>query len=44
MNVRDDVLILEIGSNGGWDNYRQLISRSDAMIQNAGCDLFDHSG
>lgn len=37
---KNDILILEIGSNGGWDNYRQLISQYDAMIQNAGCDYF----
>lgn len=37
---KDDILILEIGSNGGWDNYRQLISQYDAMIENAGCDYY----
>ncbi len=37
---RGDILILEIGSNGGWDNYQQLISQYDAMIQNAGCDYY----
>ncbi len=37
---KGDILILEIGSNGGWDNYRQLISQYDAMIQNAGCDYY----
>lgn len=37
---KEDILILEIGSNGGWDNYRQLISQYDAMIQNAGCDYY----
>ena len=37
---KGDILILEIGSNGGWGNYRQLISQYDAMIQNAGCDYY----
>ena len=37
---KNDILILEIGSNGGWENYRQLISQYDAMIQNSGCDYY----
>lgn len=37
---KGDILILEIGSNGGWDNYRQLISQYDSMIQNAGCEYY----
>lgn len=37
---KNNTLILEIGSNGGWENYRQLISQYDAMIQNSGCDYY----
>ena len=37
---KNQSLILEIGSNGGWENYRQLISQYDAMIQNSGCDYY----
>lgn len=38
---KDDILILEIGSNGGWDsNYQMLILQYDAMIQSAGCKYY----
>lgn len=34
-----DVLVLEIGSNGGWDgDYKTLISQYRAMIKHAKCD------
>lgn len=34
-----NVLILEIGSNGGWDNrYKRLANQYRAMIEHAGCD------
>ncbi len=33
-----DVLILEIGSNGGWNNdYKELIAQYRAMIRHSGC-------
>lgn len=33
-----DILILEIGSNGGWDNkYKRLINQYRAMIEHSGC-------
>ena len=33
-----DILILEIGSNGGWDNkYKRLIKQYRAMIEHSGC-------
>ncbi len=36
-----DILILEIGSNGGWgDNYQQLILQYDSIILNAGCKYY----
>lgn len=37
----DDILILEIGSNGGWGNdYDTLIEQYHAMINYAGCDNY----
>lgn len=36
-----DILVLEIGSNGGWDqDYAVLIAQYDAMIQSAGCKYY----
>lgn len=36
-----DILILEIGSNGGWENdYKTLILQYDAMIQEFGCKYY----
>jgi lysophospholipase L1-like esterase len=32
-----DILILEIGSNGGWSNYNELIAQYNAMIDHSGC-------
>ncbi|MDO5401839.1 MAG: hypothetical protein Q4F11_00220 [Eubacteriales bacterium] len=38
---QNDILILEIGSNGGWEsNYQQLIEQYDAMIENSGCRYY----
>lgn len=34
---KGDVLILEMGSNGGWKNYEELISQYKAMIKYSGC-------
>ena len=36
-----DILILEMGSNGGWENdYKTLILQYDAMIQAFGCKYY----
>lgn len=35
---KDDILILEMGSNGGWDNYDQLIAQYQAIIDYTGCE------
>ena len=38
---KDDILILEISSNGGWaSNYQLLILQYDAMIQSSGCKYY----
>ncbi|MEA4814132.1 MAG: SGNH/GDSL hydrolase family protein [Oscillospiraceae bacterium] len=38
---KGDILVLEIGSNGGWDgDYATLISQYRAMIDHAGCDKY----
>lgn len=38
---KGDVLILEIGSNGGWNEaYETLIAQYRAMIEYAGCDKY----
>ena len=36
-----DILILEIGSNGGWgSDYQTLILQYDNIIINSGCDYY----
>ena len=35
-----NILILEIGSNGGWDNYSELIAQYNAMIDHSGCSNY----
>ena len=36
-----DILILEMGSNGGWENdYKQLILQYDSIILNSGCQYY----
>lgn len=38
---KDDILVLEMGSNGGWDNYYdELIEQYDTMIQSVGCKYY----
>ncbi len=29
---KDDILVIEVGSNGGWDDYDDLIAQIDAML------------
>ena len=35
---RDDILIIEMGSNGGWDNYDELIAQYQSIIDYTGCE------
>jgi len=38
---KNDILIIEIGSNGGWENdYEKLILQYDAMILNSNCPYY----
>lgn len=38
---KNDILILEIGSNGGWDDdYEKLIQQYDAMIESCNCSYY----
>jgi len=38
---RDDILVLEMGNNGGWDqDYEELIKQYDAMIEYSNCKYF----
>lgn len=37
---KDDILIIEMGSNGGWDDYSDLVSQYDAMIASANCSYY----
>lgn len=35
---RNDILIIEMGSNGGWDNYDELIAQYQSIIDYTGCE------
>lgn len=38
---KNDILILEIGSNGGWESdYQQLIEQYDNMLLSSGCQYY----
>ncbi|MDO5339815.1 MAG: hypothetical protein Q4E78_06835 [Eubacteriales bacterium] len=37
---KDDILILEMGSNGGWDDYDDLIAQYQAIIDYTGCENY----
>ncbi|HAM16002.1 MAG TPA: hypothetical protein DCP91_09145 [Eggerthellaceae bacterium] len=38
---KGDILVLEIGSNGGWNSdYAELVAEYRAMIQHAGCESY----
>ncbi len=38
--VTADVLVLEIGSNGGWENYEELIAQYQSMLDYTGCENY----
>ena len=35
---KNDILIIEMGSNGGWDNYDELIAQYQSIIDYTGCE------
>lgn len=35
---KNDILIIEMGSNGGWEDYDELIAQYQAIIDYTGCD------
>ena len=37
---KNDILILEMGSNGGWDDYDDLIAQYQAVIDYTGCENY----
>ena len=37
---KGDILVLEMGSNGGWDDYDELISQYQAVIDYTGCENY----
>lgn len=39
-DTASDVLIIQMGSNGGWDDYDMLISQYKAMIANSGTQCY----
>lgn len=39
-DTSSDVLIIQMGSNGGWDDYDMLISQYKAMIANSGTQCY----
>lgn len=39
-NTASDVLIIQMGSNGGWDDYNTLISQYKAMIDKSGTQCY----
>ncbi len=39
-DMQTDILIIEMGSNGGWDDYDELISQYKAMIANSGTQCY----
>ncbi|MDD6222519.1 MAG: SGNH/GDSL hydrolase family protein [Lachnospiraceae bacterium] len=36
----NDIMIIEMGDNGGWDSLPELISQYQEMIETAGCDRY----
>ena len=39
-DVNADILVLQMGSNGGWDSYDELIAQYQAMIEKSGTQCY----
>ncbi len=39
-DISGDVLVIQMGSNGGWDDYEELIEQYKAMIANSGTECY----
>ena len=39
-DISRDVLVIQMGSNGGWDDYDELIQQYKAMIDNSGTECY----
>lgn len=39
-DISGDVLVIQMGSNGGWDDYDELIEQYKAMIANSGTECY----
>lgn len=39
-DISGDVLVIQMGSNGGWDDYDELIQQYKAMIDNSGTECY----
>ena len=39
-DISGDVLVIQMGSNGGWDDYDELIKQYKAMIDNSGTECY----
>lgn len=39
-DIKADVLIIQMGSNGGWDSYDELVSQYRLMIEKAGTECY----
>jgi hypothetical protein len=39
-DISGDVLVIQMGSNGGWDDYDELIQQYKAMIDNSGIECY----
>lgn len=39
-DVNADILVIQMGSNGGWDSYDELIAQYQAMIEKSGTQCY----
>lgn len=39
-DIQSDIVIIQMGSNGGWDSYEELINQYKAMIANSGTQCY----